>query len=564
MGWHLKPFSEAPRPFPCLRSPRLRWPGAPAMDSHRSQQPRLCPGSTAVLLGDKFDLENLSEGTKGIVWRAKGEETFDKHPPPVSLLLPRAKCCLQSVKRKQLHLSSGIRDSYFGMSESNEDQMSHLDWLDEEVNFYLSENILLPDEGTPGGIESAELFLEDPALSSPDQPAQHQDEEAQVAAELVAKGNHNLRWKKPYDVGAGLKNTGNSCYLNAALQCLTHTPPLVDYMLSREHSQNCHEGSCVLCAMEHHVSRSLLHSRDVIQPSKTLTAAFHKDRQEDAHEFLMFILNAMHISCLQGSKDLGSTSEHSTLICEIFGGSWRSQIKCLRCQETTYILEPFLDITLDIKAAQSVEQALEDLIKEEKLCGENAYHCGHCQEKTAASKTLTVQDAPQVLLLVLNRFSEFTGDNKDREVSYPESLDFQPYVSQSSSSPLVYTLYAVLVHNGVTCHSGHYFCYVKAGNGRWYKMDDSSVDRCDVTLVLSEPAYLLFYVQQTALRRDGVDAPMDTVSRDLCPEPQVGTSGQRMTNRGSPIEIREPLDLTKKTDTNDFQWDMLSDYPSLW
>lgn len=322
-----------------------------------------------------------------------------------------------------------------------------------------------------------------------------------------------------------------------------------------------------MCAMEYHVTQSLLlQSRGVIRPLETLTAAFHKDKQEDAHEFLMFILDAMHTSCLQGSKDLGSTSEHSTLIREIFGGSWRSQIKCLCCQETTDLLEPFLDITLDIKAAQSVEQALEDLVKEEKLCGENAYHCSHCREKTAASKTLTVQDAPKVLLLVLNRFSEFTGDNKDREVSYPESLDFQPYVSQASRGPLVYALYAVLVHNGVTCHSGHYFCYVRAGNGQWYKMDDSSVNRCDVTLVLSEPAYVLFYVQQTALRRNGVDAPTGRVSRDLCPDSQVGTSGQRMTNRGFPIETTEPLDLTKETDNNEFlaKWNMLSDYPSLW
>ncbi|XP_049993722.1 ubiquitin carboxyl-terminal hydrolase 17-like protein B [Alexandromys fortis] len=460
------------------------------------------------------------------------------------------------------------------MSASDEDQRSQLACLNEEVSFYERESIL-PAERTPvpymekdaGDIESAKLFLEDPALSSPDQPAQHQDEAQVSAAELAARGKHSLRWEKPYDVGAGLQNTGNSCYLNAALQCLTHTPPLVNCLLSWEHSQKrCNQGSCMMCAMKYHVSRSLLRARGVMRPSRALTGAFHKDKQEDAHEFLMFILNAMHTSCLQESKDSGSTSEHSTLIREIFGGSWRSQIKCHRCQETTNILEPFLDITLDIKAAQSVEQALEALVKEEELSGENAYHCGHCQEKTAASKTLTVQDAPKVLLLVLNRFSEFTGDNKTREVSYPESLYFQPYVSQSSGGPLVYALYAVLVHNGQTCHSGHYFCYVKAGNGQWYEMDDCTVNRCDVILVLRQPAYVLFYIQQTALTGSAVDAPTGRVSRDLCPESQVGTSGQRMTSRGFTIEMSEPLDFTKERDTNDFldQCNMFSDYPSLW
>lgn len=53
------------------------------------------------------------------------------------------------------------------MSASNEDQLSHLAWLNEEVSFYESESILPADrtpvpymEEDPGDIESAKLFLE--------------------------------------------------------------------------------------------------------------------------------------------------------------------------------------------------------------------------------------------------------------------------------------------------------------------------------------------------------------------------------------------------------------------
>ncbi len=45
-----------------------------------------------------------------------------------------------------------------------------------------------------------------------------------------------------YPVGAGLHNVGNTCFLNAGLQCLTHTPPLANYLLSGEHSQTCEWG----------------------------------------------------------------------------------------------------------------------------------------------------------------------------------------------------------------------------------------------------------------------------------------------------------------------------------
>lgn len=375
----------------------------------------------------------------------------------------------------------------------------------------------------------------DPALSSPGGPELQRDE-AQVVEEVAANGKHSLSWERPRGPGLGLQNTGNSCYLNAALQCLTHTPPLADYMLSREHSQTCcsPEG-CKMCAMEAHVTQSLLHSGsgDVMKPPHTLSSAFHKHEQEDAHEFLMFTLQAMHESCLRGYKRSQSPSKDSSPIHDLFGGCWRSQIKCLHCQGTSDSYDPFLDISLDISWAQSVKQALRDTAKAEVLRGDNAYYCGSCREKMPASKTLTVHRASKVLLLVLNRFSDFWGKKVNREVSYPEFLDLQPYLSQPTGGPLPYALYAVLVHDGATPHRGHYYSCVKAGHGEWYKMDDSRVTRCDVTSVLSEPAYVLFYVQQTDLKTVHVDVSLGRGHEVLDPEFQLKKSRKKKHKKRS-------------------------------
>lgn len=46
-------------------------------------------------------------------------------------------------------------------------------------------------------------------------------------------------------------------------------------------------------------------------------------------------------------------------------------------------------------------------------------------------------------------------------MGYPEFLNVRPYMSQSSGEPVLYGLYAVLVHSGYSCHAGHYYCYVK-------------------------------------------------------------------------------------------------------
>uniref|UniRef100_A0A8C0K735 USP domain-containing protein n=1 Tax=Canis lupus dingo TaxID=286419 RepID=A0A8C0K735_CANLU len=288
-----------------------------------------------------------------------------------------------------------------------------------------------------------------------------------------------LSWEGLSQVGAGLQNMGNTCYVNATLQCLTYTEPL--------------QTSCMLCTLQAHMTRVLCHPGRVLRPLPLLLAAFHTHKQEDAHEYLMFILDAMQQACLP--EDKPSDSQHaqdSTLIQHIFGGYWRSQIQCLHCQSISSTLEPYLDISLDIG----------QLVKPEMLEGENAYHCSKGLEKVPASKVLTLHSCAKVLILVLKRFSDFTGNKMTKEVQYPKCLDMQHSLSEQRAGPLVYVLYAVLVHAGWSCHSGRYFCFVKAGNGQWYKMDDAKVSACVVTCALRQPAYVLFYMQKTDMERD--------------------------------------------------------------
>jgi len=40
-------------------------------------------------------------------------------------------------------------------------------------------------------------------------------------------------------VGAGLQNLGNTCFVNATVQCLTYTVPLANYLLTLNHSASC-------------------------------------------------------------------------------------------------------------------------------------------------------------------------------------------------------------------------------------------------------------------------------------------------------------------------------------
>lgn len=93
----------------------------------------------------------------------------------------------------------------------------------------------------------------------------------------------------------GLVNCGNSCFANAVLQCLTHTQPLVAYLLGGDHGRHCKSVDwCFMCALQQHAVKVI--QQRPFSPSNILSHLSNIGRgldfgnQEDAHEFMMLVL----------------------------------------------------------------------------------------------------------------------------------------------------------------------------------------------------------------------------------------------------------------------------------
>lgn len=174
------------------------------------------------------------------------------------------------------------------------------------------------------------------------------------------------------------------------------------------------------------------------------------------------------------------------------------------------------------------------------------YFLSHrCKVLVDARKQMTIYEAPKVLTVHLKRFTS-SGQKINQHIKFDTKLELASVMSPSKRpSELNYSLYAVLVHAGNTCHSGHYFCYIKSSNGIWYSMNDTNVAVISLQTVLSQNAYMLFYTQDkpvppkstsaSSIRPTHVRTPVATVvKRPKLDGDEIGAKVER-----SSIVIKE-------------------------
>ncbi|EAN30516.1 Ubiquitin carboxyl-terminal hydrolase family protein [Theileria parva strain Muguga] len=253
----------------------------------------------------------------------------------------------------------------------------------------------------------------------------------------------------------GLKNLGNSCYLNSLLQSLCHTKLFIYNLLKFRETNNSNKMVNSLVKLFRKMKttgkRSISPKNVFKMVSENLTSS-----QQDVTEAIRLISEAI-------DPDL-------ELWKSVFAGLVVRRIKCLRCESFSDNEETIYDFSLSLNKAKSVQQMLDNFSKVEVLSGDNKYFCINCNKDVKAHMWNIIASPPSHLIIILNRNN--WSYNETQKVLKAVKIDSQLFIEGFQ-----YRLYGSIIHSGDSTNSGHYYfigCDSETFEN-WNKVDDSVV-----------------------------------------------------------------------------------------
>ena len=298
----------------------------------------------------------------------------------------------------------------------------------------------------------------------------------------------NLRQGKRH---VGIRNMGNTCYLNSIMQQLYHIGPFRYNVMNTKLEAQDTAAARIFTQMRYLFSEMELGIFDFINTREfcnNFTAfdgnPINSDFQQDANEFFGLLLDSIETAVKNGE---------SNFVNDMFAGVLENQISSIEadCPFERMINEPFINICLDIRNKKNLANALDSYTKSYILDDDNKYYCEEYGKKIRVKKQHLIKELPRNLVFVLNRF-EYDSNMHQRKklndhLEFPFELNMQRWVSKvpihqaKDAKSYDYVLTGVLVHSGIA-ESGHYYSYIKDGD-RWLEFNDTVVLEKSVTMV---------------------------------------------------------------------------------
>jgi len=330
----------------------------------------------------------------------------------------------------------------------------------------------------------------------------------------------------------GLINRGNTCYFNSSIQVLSNISLLTDYFFSTEfetdisnriNNKNKDNLTKIIISSEYAklikalwtTEYTSLEPRSLHECLQKFEQSFSGFMQQDAQECLSFILDALHeglyyetsihasgkieneidkLMIESISKWSEMVSKKYSIITDIFFGQFYIQTFDNNTDEivsTKYEIFNILNIEV---SGNTIYDCLNNFFGKESIEGE--FELDN-KERIQAKRKINIIKSPQILIIVLKRFSAINNFRKIyNSIIYPvNTLDLSPYCVGYDSSENKYKLKSVILHSG-SLNGGHYSTYINHIDGKWYEYNDCSCNEIileDEREGLFKDGYILIY-----------------------------------------------------------------------
>uniref|UniRef100_A0A8C5HGQ2 ubiquitinyl hydrolase 1 n=1 Tax=Gouania willdenowi TaxID=441366 RepID=A0A8C5HGQ2_GOUWI len=195
----------------------------------------------------------------------------------------------------------------------------------------------------------------------------------------------------------GLDNSGNSCYLNAVLQCLCSTMPLVEHLLHHDTRKDLAKSKCrVVEVFVRLLEQMWMGSTSSCAPVEaravlcSILPQFNNYSQQDAQELLLFLLNVVHDDLKkvnihrQMRSSLQNCATESTIVSHLFEGQLSYMTMCMHCDHQAHSRQSFTMLSLPIPSDMikcSIQDCLSLFFEQTILTGGEQMLCSVCGQR---------------------------------------------------------------------------------------------------------------------------------------------------------------------------------------